>query len=387
MNKGYTGIESQKDKMMFFDILAQGVIYVDEKGLITNANRAAEHLLGFGLNELIGIPANDVRWKTLKPDLTPYPLTQHPVFVALSSSLPVLNSVIGIMHARQNKYIWLLINAVPEFDDESKKLTSVFITFTDITDQIELEVKLRKKNKLLHLVTTIGQKFINIPLTQVQYEIGVAISELGEFTGAERLAIFDYDFQKNVAQYTFEWCANGVSSQKDKYAVIPLQEFASWIDELRTGQAINIANIKELPSKSPLRKLLEATEVVSLLAVPLIYEGECIGVIGLESVNKPQYFDSLEQDLLVIFAELLVNIKHRIRNESERAKAELAVIESRKNLSERLKEQNCVYQITSLSQNEDLSAGEYFGAIVNILPRAFLMPEQTSVMLYYDGEC
>ena len=56
-------------------------------------------------------------------------------------------------------------------------------------------------------------------------------------------------------------------------------------------------------------------------------------------------------------------------------------------MTERLKEQNCVYQITSLSQNEDLSAREYFGAIVNILPPAFLMPEQTSVMLYYDGEC
>lgn len=387
MNKGYTGLESQKDKMMFFDILAQGVIYVDQNGLITHANRAAEYLLGFSNDELIGVPANDARWCILQPDLTPYPNEQHPALLVLASSLPVLNRVVGIKHAKQDKYKWLLINAVPEFANESKNPTSVFVTFTDITDQIELEVKLRKKNKLLHLVTTIGQKFINIPLTQVQYEIGVAISELGEFTGAERLAIFDYDFQNNVAHYSFEWCANGVSSQKDKYAVIPLQEFASWIDILKTGQAINIANIKELPSKSPLRKLLEATEVVSLLAVPLIYEGECIGVIGLESVNKPQYFDSLEQDLLVIFAELLVNIKHRIRNESERAKAELAVIESRKNLTERLKEQNCVYQITSLSQNEDLSAREYFGAIVNILPPAFLMPEQTSVMLYYDGEC
>lgn len=387
MNQGYSGIDSQKDKMLFFDILAQGVIYVDDNGLITQANRAAEYLLGFGSEELIGIPANDSRWKVLKPDLTPYPAEQHPVSLAISSRLPVLNRVIGIMHVKKNKYIWLLINSVPEFSNDSTNPTSVFITFTDITDQIELEVKLRKKNKLLHLVTTIGQKFINIPLTQVQEEISIAIAKLGEFTGAERLAIFDYDFNSNLAYYSYEWCAIGISSQKDKFSVIPIQEFSSWIDILKKGESINIANIQQIPLESPMRNLLEATEVVSLLAVPLIYQGECIGVIGLESVTKPQYFDSLEQDLLVIFSELLVNIKNRIQNDSYRAKAELAVIESRSNLNERLKEQNCVYQITSLSQNEDLSAQEYFGEVVKILPPAFLLPEETSVMIYYDGEC
>lgn len=387
MNQGNTGMDSQKDKMLFFDILAQGVIYVDEKGLITHANRAAEHLLGLDSKELIGIAANHARWKAIKPDLTPYPEPHHPVFLALSSSLPVLNRVLGIMHPKQNKYIWLLINAVPEFVEGSKKPTSVFITFTDISDQIELEVKLRKKNKLLHLVTAIGQKFINIPLMQVQEEIAIAIAKLGKFTGAERLAIFDYDFNNNLAHYTYEWCAIGISSQKDKFSVIPIQEFSSWIDILKKGESINISNIQQIPLESPMRKLLEATEVVSLLAVPLIYQGECIGVIGLESVTKPQYFDSLEQDLLVIFSELLVNIKNRIQNESYRAKAELAVIESRSNLNERLKEQNCVYQITSLSQNEDLNAQEYFGEVVKILPPAFLLPEETSVMIYYDGEC
>lgn len=387
MDHGYSGIDSQKDKMMFFDILAQGVIYVDEKGIITHANRAAEYLLGFASEELIGIPANDSRWQVIKPDLTPYEDENHPVLLTLSSRLPVLNRVVGILHVKKNKYIWLLINAVPEFANDSKNPTSIFITFTDITDQIELEVKLRKKNKLLHLVTTIGQKFINIPLAQVQEEIAIAIAELGEFTGAERLAIFDYDFQNNLAHYNYEWCANGIPSQKDRFAVIPLTEFSSWIEVLKTGQAINIANRQQLPSNNPLRKLLDATEVNSLLAVPLIYEEECIGVIGLESITKPQYFDSLEQDLLVIFAELLVNVKHRIYNESEREKSEKAIFESRRNLNERLKEQNCIYQITSLSQNEDLNAEEYFSAIVNILIDAFQIPEQTSVLIYYDGQC
>lgn len=387
MNQGTMGIVGQKDKLDFFDILAQGVIYVDEHGLITHANLAAAHLLGLNSKELIGIAVTDNRWQTRKPDLSPYSDAQHPVILALNSSLPVLNRVIGVFHQKQNKFIWLLINAVPEFANVSKKSTSIFVTFTDITDQIELEVKLRKKNKLLHMFTTIGQKFINIPLSEVHIEINNAISELGEFTGADRLAIFDYDFEKNLAYYKYEWCANDIVSQKENFSVIPLQEFTSWIEILKRGEVINIANAQQLPANSPFRNLLEATQVASLLAVPLIYEGDCIGVIGLESVSRPQYFDSLEQDLLVIFAELLVNIKHRIHNENERAKAEAAILESRINLNERLKEQNCVYQITSLSQNEDLNADEYFGEVVKILPQAFLLPEKTSVMLYYDGQC
>lgn len=506
-------IGSQKDKMLFFDILAQGVMYVNQDGIITAVNRAAENILGKSSHALKGQSFNDVVWETLKPNLTQLIPEKHPVIVALKKGKSVLNSVIGIKNAEKKKHIWLLVNAVPEFDSNLEKPNRAFITFTEITDQIELEVKLRQKNKLLHFLTTIGQKFINIPLSQVENEITIAIAELGKITNADRLAIFDYDFSENKAYNKYEWCSHGIQSQKDKYASIPLDEFSTWIETLKKGKAINIPNIGQLPTDSAMRKLLESSSAVSLLAVPLMHERECIGAIGVESIHKPHYFDTLEQDVLIIFAELFVNVRKRIWNESqiqesevkyreitenmsdmvwtmdtkfritfcsssiqkifgftqeeymqnsfpklyppetlnkiisqldtiksavlsnnissqdkwivegygyhksgedvwfyteikpkfdekgnlngfigttrdetEWHKADLALRESTYFLGERLKEQNCIYQVSLLSQNEELTALAYFSGIVKLLPPAFQFPENTSAFILYDEQ-
>lgn len=513
MSKGDNRYELEQDFMLLFENVAQGVIYLNDQGLIIDANPAAEHLLGLSLDQMKGVLSFDQRWETIKPDMSPFPGTEHPSIVALATGKPVLNVVMGVKHANTKKHVWILINAVPEFRNGESKPYRVFTTFTDISDQIDLENKLRQRNKLLHLTTSISQRFINIPLDHIDEEINAALEKLGVFVEADRIAIFDYDFKTDLAYYAHEWCAPNIESKIKELAIIPLTEFSSWIKILQSGNPINIPNVHQLAKDSPTSKLLNAGSVISLLAVPLMDGEYCIGVIGLESVNRPQYFDTLEQDLLSIFAELLVNVKNRIKNESKlkhsetkyreiaenmsdmvwtmdlnfkvnfcstsvkkifgltpdafiqtpfehifaletnqafnnllerisleqkkqqfsssdtwciegyafkhdgseiwvnndiklhfsednvlkgfivitrdetiRKKVNDDLKQSKYDLGERLKEQQCVYQISSLSQDDQISSKEYFTEICKIIPPSFQDIEHTSVHIEYEGK-
>lgn len=309
MSKSDNRTDIEQDFLLLFENVAQGVIYLNKEGKIEEANPAAIELLGLSEEQIIGVESVDARWATIKPDFSIFPGNEHPAIIALKTGKPVFNVVMGVKQATKSKYVWILVNAVPEFKQGEPAPYRVFTTFTDISDQIELESKLRQRNKLLHLISTISQRFINIPLDHLNNEINAAIKELGEFAKADRLAIFDYDFKSGFAYYTHEWCANGIESKKEELAKIPLNEFASWIEVLQKGNPVNIPNADNLEINSPIRKLLDSGKVVSLLAIPLMDGDECIGVIGLESVNQPHYFTTIEQDLLGIFCRVTCKCK------------------------------------------------------------------------------
>lgn len=349
MAKSDNRTDIEQDFMLLFENVAQGIIYLNKEGKIEEANPAAIDLLGLSEEQIIGIESVDARWATIKPDYSIFPGNEHPAIVALKTGKPVFNVVMGVKNASKNKYVWILVNAVPEFKQGDPEPYRVFTTFTDISDQIELESKLRQRNKLLHLISTISQRFINIPLDHLYSQINAAIKDLGEFAKADRLAIFDYDFNTGFAYYTHEWCAKGIESKKEELAKIPLNEFASWIEILQKGNPINIPNADQLEANSPIRNLLDSGNVVSLLAIPLMDGTDCIGVIGLESVKQPHYFTTVEQDLLGIFAELLVNVKNRISNELKIKESEIKYKEITENMSDMVWTMDIDFNITFCS--------------------------------------
>lgn len=349
MSKSDNRTDIEQDFILLFENVAQGVIYLNKEGKISEANPAAIDLLGLSQEQIIGVESVDARWAAIKPDYSSFHSDEYPAIIALRTGKPVFNVVMGVKQAVKNKYVWILINAVPEFKEGETEPFRVFTTFTDITDQIELESKLRQRNKLLHLISTISQRFINIPLDHLNSEINAAIKALGEFAKADRLAIFEYDYKNGFAYYTHEWCANGIESKKEELAKIPLNQFESWIEILQKGNPINIPNSDQLEINSTIRNLLDAGKVISLLAIPLMDGSDCIGVIGLESVKQPHYFTTVEQDLLGIFAELLVNVKNRISYELKIKESEIKYKEITENMSDMVWTMDLDFNITFCS--------------------------------------
>jgi PAS domain S-box-containing protein len=138
-------IESERKFRVLFETMAQGVIYQDKNKQIISVNPAAEKILCASFDQLRSRNFFDpVRWGAIKEDGSILPEEEHPVVMAFGTGLPVRNKVIGMLHPEKDKYIWLLVNAIPQFKEEDSIPYQVFTTFTDITSIKQTEQELKK---------------------------------------------------------------------------------------------------------------------------------------------------------------------------------------------------------------------------------------------------
>ncbi len=187
--------------------------------------------------------------------------------------------------------------------------------FEDVTERKLAEDQLQDHNRLYELLTNISLTYISVPANKIAGVTKKTLKDLGEFVDADRVYIFDYDFKRQVCNNIHEWCAEGITPQIDELQDVPLSELTEWVDTHLYGQIMHIPNVFMLPPESGARKILEPQGVKSLLAVPIMDEGQCLGFVGLDSVRKHHYYSETEQQLLTVFAQMQVNIYNKYKME------------------------------------------------------------------------
>lgn len=329
--------ETASEKGLFetlFKRMAKGVICQNRAGNIITANPAAEKILGLTIDQIQQIIDNKEDWNIIHPNGIPFLPEQYPFTQVIESGKAVQNIVMGILHPEKKTRLWILVNAEPEFKGSESKPYQVFISFTDITDQINSEKELRFQTGLQYLLTKISKTYINLPLEQLDQAINSSLAELGEFIGADRFYIFDYNRKKNTFSNTHEWCAKGISQQIHLLQNLPIGELKEWADLISIGETLHVPDVSELPKGSGLRLFLEQQEIQSTISVPIMENGVCSGFIGLDAVRNKHVFSEPEQMLLNVFAEMLVNVKSRSRTLELLQKSEAKYREITENMSD-----------------------------------------------------
>lgn len=197
-------------------------------------------------------------------------------------------------------------SAVQEEDGSIK----AFGRTTDITGRRLAENALAKQSQLQQLLVSITTKNINLPLHELEESIQNSLQSLGEFVEADRTYIFDYDFEKGIGTNTFEWCAKGIESQINKLQGLNLEDFPEWNSKHQKGQIFQIEDTSIL-AEGRLKSILEDQQIKSLITLPMMDEGKCIGYVGFDSVRTYHPYNEGEVQVLEVYAQVLVNIRKR----------------------------------------------------------------------------
>lgn len=195
---------------------------------------------------------------------------------------------------------------------------SIFIghmwQYRDITERKEAEKALARHSQLQKLLMELMAEFINIPLEKLDEAINVALRELGKFVGADRVYVFAYDFEKGICTNTYEWCAPGIAPQIENLKAVPLDLVPDWVSCHVRGEVIDIPDVPEMPPGA-VKDILEPQEILSLLAIPMMAETECVGFVGFDAVKQKRDYSPEERKLLSIFARMLSNVSLRRKAE------------------------------------------------------------------------
>ncbi len=160
-------IESEKKHRRLFETMLQGVIYQDPQGRITDANPAAEGILGVSREQMLGRTADSPHWRTTREDGSEFPLEQHPSMVALATGRPVENVVMGVQNLSQDATRWIRIDAIPLFRPGEQTPHQVYVIFDDITESRLAELE---RERLMAAIEQTGDiVMITDPEGTIQY--------------------------------------------------------------------------------------------------------------------------------------------------------------------------------------------------------------------------
>ncbi|HQO03214.1 MAG TPA: PAS domain S-box protein [Spirochaetota bacterium] len=183
----------------------------------------------------------------------------------------------------------------------------------DITERKQATEALQLQSRSHQLLIDIASTYINLPPESVDSVINASLGELCTFVSADRAYVFIYDFDRQTCSNTHEWCAGGIAPQIDRLQDVPLDAMPDWVTAHTAGKPMYVPDVSALPPER-LREILSSQEIKSLLTVPLMDGSACLGFIGFDSVRQCHNYSHAEQELLNIFAKLLVNAwKHRHR--------------------------------------------------------------------------
>ncbi|MFZ5603680.1 MAG: CHASE domain-containing protein [Pseudomonadota bacterium] len=141
--------ESEERFHQLFLHLGQGVVIHQADGRISDANPAAQRILGLDLDQMRGTTSSDLRWHTVREDGTPFDGKDHPATQALHQGVPVTDVAMGVWHELEGNWRWIRVDAYPRFSGSDQPAQQVYAVFTDITAQRLADEEVRSARKRL----------------------------------------------------------------------------------------------------------------------------------------------------------------------------------------------------------------------------------------------
>ncbi len=167
--------ESEERFRSMFSALSEGIITFGLNGEVLACNRAAETILGITENEMHS-RKQPAHWQPIREDGTPFPLDELPLSITLRTGAPCHNVTMG-HHRPDGVVAWLQVNAEPAFAADCRKLNSVVVSFTDISERHHNEQTLRK------LSLAVEQSPNSILITNVAGNIEYVNQAFSKITG------------------------------------------------------------------------------------------------------------------------------------------------------------------------------------------------------------
>jgi PAS domain S-box-containing protein len=187
----------------------------------------------------------------------------------------------------------------------------------DITIQKKNEVIFKRRDEMQQLLIDISSKFINLPLDQVQESISETLENLGHFVGSDRVYIFEYGEGGKTCTYTHGWNRDEVKPVKPNSKNIPVSgQLKELSDHHFRGEHLFISNIDEMPDGYQ-KDTFKEQGIKSLLSVPMIYDNQCLGFVGFDSVLEHTAYSNDEIVLLKLFADMMLNLNIRTQDQSK----------------------------------------------------------------------
>jgi PAS domain S-box-containing protein len=189
------------------------------------------------------------------------------------------------------------------------------------------EESLKYKNRLEKLIAGISTSLFNLSPELVDSCIVKSLQEIGEFLMVDAVFLAEIFYSENVYGLTHIWKKDEIRFDCEFFKRAPLSDIMPWLEKIH-DQEIFIVEKNVLSNNDQLlREKVHFKDFGVIAFIPIIYQGNIVGITGLSSSKKNYSCDPDEVSLLQQVGQLFVSAL-------KRKKSEKILIESERNYRE-----------------------------------------------------
>ena len=194
-------------------------------------------------------------------------------------------------------------------------------TYVDLSRIKLAEGLANQRMEMLEMVAAVSTMMVGTPAQQLGAAIEHALARAGQVCVVDRAYVFEFDGDdgdQSSMSNTFEWCAVGVTPERDNLQSIPAADLAWWMEQLRSRGRIQLTSLDDLPASAVNeRETLAAQCIRSLLVLPMWVDARIVGFIGFDDVHGERIWLEEEISTLQVMANVIAAALDKRRGELE----------------------------------------------------------------------
>ena len=149
------------------------------------------------------------------------------------------------------------------------------------------------------------------------------MSYIGKSQNCDRFYIFEDSTLGEFTSNTYEWCAPGITAEKDSLQKVEKITLKTWYDRFAQDEAVIIQDLEDIrDTETALYELLHRQGIKSLVAYPLTVKNKIIGFFG---VDNPDIEETVEIKAFLSMASSYMVSMLRRRNTFFKLQKEAAI--------------------------------------------------------------
>lgn len=226
-----------------------------------------------------------------------------------------------LRHA-DGRIVWLRHICQPVYDAngafQGRRASNLDITEISLANEA-----LKRRLELEHLISEISSSFIDTPDADINANLHASLQKVAEFVKAERAFLFTFAPNTLAIEDLFQWSLDG-SELKSIQVGMDLTEYPWITGHIRNDQVLRVRSTADLPPEAEKeREHWKTTNAASLLALPLMLDGNPIGVYGFSMVSQESAWKDDDIRSLHLLGEIYTNLLGRLRVQNELLKSEM----------------------------------------------------------------
>jgi len=281
----------------FFDFAPDAYYLNDLKGAFIDGNHAAEELIGYPKEEIIGK-------SFLKVGLLP--ALQLPKAAVLLARNALGQSTgpdeFTLIH-KDGSQVQVEISTRPVKYNEQ---TIVLGIARKISERKHAQKELKYRIEIEKVVNQISARFITLSSETMDEDINYALKKIGEFINIDSCRVLLISDDAKNLRITHEWRREGIKFPIEA-TTFPVDAFAWGMKKISAFENITISRLSDLPPAAAAEKeRLMRQDIKSLAAVPMIHGKSLAGFMILISATKERSWPEEDLALLRTVADIIV---------------------------------------------------------------------------------